>query len=66
MARPKFFPTNPEQFLAELERRAPEPRFGPDMTEQQMRHDAGRRSLVLEMRDFLAFTQKVTDPDVRS
>lgn len=58
MARPSFFPTTPDQFIAELERRAPEPRPSSSQSLSEVMWDAGRRSLVLEMRDFLALTQK--------
>ena len=49
MAKP--FPSSPAEFLAELERRAPEPRPGPDQSDRQIMFEAGRRALALEMRD---------------
>lgn len=58
MARPSFFPSTPDQFISELERRAPEPRPSPADCIERVMFDAGRRALALEMRDFLASTQK--------
>lgn len=61
MARPTFFPQTPEGIVAELERRAPEVRVHPGMTEAQIMFDAGRRALALEMRDFRDQLQKARD-----
>ncbi|MFN3573636.1 MAG: hypothetical protein ACK4TR_08925 [Phenylobacterium sp.] len=60
----RLFPRTPDEFIAELERRAPEPRFGPDQTERQVMFDAGRRAVVREMRDFFIATFN-RNPDVR-
>lgn len=60
----RLFPRTPDEFIAELERRAPEPRNGPDRSHDQIMYDAGRRALVLEMRDFYTATFN-REPDVR-
>ncbi|MFN3582788.1 hypothetical protein [Phenylobacterium sp.] len=60
----RLFPRTPDEFIAELERRAPEPRHGPDRSIEQIMFDSGRRALALEMRDF--FTASFNRaPDVR-
>lgn len=61
-----LFPATPDQFIAELERRAPERVAQPAMSRDQTMYDAGRRSLAVEMRDFLAKTRKASSTDVPS
>lgn len=46
-----LFPRTVEEFLDELERRFPEPRYEPGMTNDQVMFEAGRRSVVTLMRD---------------
>lgn len=54
----RVFPRTPEQFLEELERRAPEPRPGPEQSIEQIMFEAGRRSIAREMRDLYHLTRK--------
>lgn len=61
MSPQKFFPATPDQVVADLERRAPEVRIHPGMTEGEIMFAAGRRSLALELRDFLSNLQKGKD-----
>lgn len=61
MARSTFFPQTPDQFVAELLKRAPEPRISPSTSRDESMFDAGRRALALEMQEFLRLTQKARE-----
>lgn len=64
-ATPKFFPETAEAFVALLEARAPEFPSAASTPPDVIRWHAARRSLVLEIKDFLAQKQKAARQDVR-